>query len=389
VSCTIELLGIDSHNKGALLMLEACCERLRAWQPDVRIAISYRFDPILRLRYGLWATLPREKLHFGLAAAWERLPKGVCRIGTLVQRSEINVILDASGFAYGDAWPTKKLKHRLAETILRRKEGKPLVILLPQAFGPFSDPSARKLIRAAVPSADLAFARDDASLSFLEEAIGAESPSLRRAPDFTNLLQAPAVEDEAHICASWIVPNTKVEERALSEDSSYINFLIQSVNSLRSRGLEPKILIHEGPRDEAVARELNRRLDTPLHVYRPDCAIKAKSVLAHARCVISSRYHALVSSLAAGVPSLACGWSHKYDALMADYGLTDMVIDLAKPETWGIKISRLLDLTTSPDLKSELMRASAVEKQKTSEMWNLVFTCIEKADKWRSIPASP
>jgi len=388
MSCTFEVLGIDSHNKGALLMLEACCRMVRGWRADARMAITYRFDPAMRLKHGLWASLPREKLPPGLAATWERLPDAACRIGTLVRRSEIDVILDGSGFAYGDAWPTRKLKHRLAKTIIERPKGSK-VILLPQAFGPFSDPEARSLLREALPQADLVFARDEESYNHICDVTGGAGENLRRAPDFSNLLETTQIADQSLAGGYWIVPNTKVLEKdGRGAQPRYLDFLARTVELMRARGLTPRVLIHEGPKDEAVARRLNERLAEPLELHWPDGALAAKAILGSAAGVISSRYHALVSALASAVPALACGWSHKYDALMQDYALDECVIDLGKPEDWDAKVDRLINLSQDPQARESLAAASSREKQKSREMWEAVFTCIEEGNRWRTRQAS-
>lgn len=377
---TFEVLGIDPRNKGALLMLHACCEQIRQRYRTSRIAISYRVDPALRLELGLWSTLPRDTLRAGLPVAWEHLPHRVCSIGGLVRRSEIDVTLDASGFAYGDAWPRKKLQNRLVRTALEKRKGAKL-ILLPQSFGPFERFNTRRVVGEAIANVDLVFARDEPSFLYLQDAAVEPMAHIRSAPDFTNLLTAPDLGDQALARETWIVPNIKVFGAGLGEpDHPYIRFLARAVDLLTDEEIKPRILIHEGAKDEAVASQLNAALAQPLEIYRPANALEAKAVLSAAHLVISSRYHALVSALAAGVPSLACGWSHKYEALMKDYALSDATVDLDNPADWDYKILQSIAASRSEIARSNLRKASAVQKKRSEDMWRSVFRCIEEVE---------
>ena len=57
-------------------------------------------------------------------------------------------------------------------------------------------------------------------------------------------------------------------------------------------------------------------------------AAQIKGILATCTAVISSRYHALIAALSQGVPAVALGWSHKYEALLSEVGTPENCIQM-------------------------------------------------------------
>jgi hypothetical protein len=66
------------------------------------------------------------------------VPAGIREQYGVVLDKEVNVVLDAAGFAYSDQWGPD-LSEELARSSKRWKKQGSKVILLPQAFGPFRD----------------------------------------------------------------------------------------------------------------------------------------------------------------------------------------------------------------------------------------------------------
>ena len=47
--------------------------------------------------------------------------------------------------------------------------------------------------------------------------------------------------------------------------------------------------------------------------------------------MLTSRFHAMISALALGVPPVVIGWSHKYAEVLAEFGIERFAVDFADP----------------------------------------------------------
>ena len=370
MSLTIELSGVGCVNLGAELMLETAIAQLRARYLDVRLVVAYRLPAAYRRKRNLFTTRPADRVPGPIAAAFRLLPETVGRPAGFLPRSAIDVTLDMSGFAYGDDWPLAKMKNRLGLPALREPQP---VILMPQAFGPFTKPAHAETMCRLVDAVPLIFARDEVSLDHLRALEPARADRIHLAPDFTNLLVTEPIGDVPENLA-LIVPNVKVIEFGGSAES-YVRFLRQAADRLVDSGMKVSLLIHETASDRPIAEAVNAAGGTPLDIIEPGNAIEAKRWLASARCVVSSRFHALVGALSSGVPTLACGWSHKYAELLGDYGIAQHMIDLSAEADWDARIDALLTLARG-DGKA-LRAAAKAQKERSTAMWDRVFEEID------------
>ena len=350
-------------------MLAAIVDQLASRSIEATLVAEPVGDFSTRVSYGL-----KQKTRFFLrdlnfGAPFGLLPRKIRdRLG-LVRPSEVDLVLDASGFVFGDAWPLAMIQQRLGMELLRfRQRGVPIV-LLPQAFGPFNRPEVRVAVKAIIESATLVYARDEQSLSYLKDLT--DRPDIHLAPDFTNLLEV--VPDPVYTGRCCLIPNHQVLARS---QGAYLGFLKECVVQLLARGEVPFWLIHEGPQDEEIATQVNMMLDAPLPIVKPSSACDIKAIIAACKLQIGSRFHGLVSALATGVPVLAVGWSHKYEALLADYGVERFL--LSEPfEDFDSRLDRVLG---SPEsylaLRKALKDRSELHKARAREMWDQVFSSL-------------
>jgi polysaccharide pyruvyl transferase WcaK-like protein len=52
-----------------------------------------------------------------------------------------------------------------------------------------------------------------------------------------------------------------------------------------------------------------------------------RRVIATCDLFIASRFHALIAALTEGVPTLVCGWGHKYLEVLGRFGLREHALD--------------------------------------------------------------
>lgn len=372
-----EIVGVSPANKGAVLMLEAIRDRLGAEFPGARFALPIGWPVEERLANRVWATPATAAYRPTLVKAFEYAPERLRKaVGFLASR-DIDVLLDASGFGYGDVWGLPKLQNRLTKRLKRWKTGARKAIILPQALGPFEAPGMAAAFREALTNVDLAFVRDKASLGYVEAAAPGAA-NVRYAPDFTNLLhpELPGRLEPLRGKAA-VIPNEKmVSGKPPETRARYLAFLKAAMMALRAAGHDVYILVHEGAPDQQLARELNASLDQPAIIVDEPSALVTKAVIGAAGLIVSSRFHGLVSALSAGTPALACGWSHKYGELLADYGCPQHSISLDDQDRWAASLAAFLADASSDAFRQKLAAAADAQRARSEAMWDEVIAVI-------------
>jgi len=358
-------------------MLEAVLDRVRREYPAARIAVPAYWPTEMRRRYQLLCTVPRDKWPLDIANFASAVPRSVRQQRGLLAPADVDVILDVSGFGYGDYWGLKKLKRRLANPLRHWKRGRRRAILLPQALGPFTGDGMRQAFATVLDRADLVFVRDRTSLGYVE-AVCRASPNVRLAPDFTNLLHPALPSHLAPLAGSSIViPNQKlVAAHDQATRQSYLTFMRLAIELLARDGGRVQFLIHEGVGDRQLAEEVNASLAAPVPILDETSPLTTKAIIAAAHVVVSSRFHGLVSALSAGVPALACGWSHKYSELMADYGCSEYLVDLNDEPSWHQRLHDLVYAARNPHQRANLQDAATQQRARTETMWQAVFAVM-------------
>lgn len=365
------ITGANFWNQGAYMMLRAAADACR----DRLSAV-----PALDLRYGSERQKRAEGLdtavlveEFGPARSLglNLLPRRVRDRMPVITARDIAGVIDVSGFAWGDQWAHARLSARAKRFKSFALAGKP-VVLLPQAFGPFEETahSAELVLRYS----SLIFARDRLSLDYLSalsERVGGRA-QISTAPDFTAPL--PPIEpsrldfDSSVLGRSVaIVPNVNIAARGSEKD--YIRTLANLASEVSAAGLQPLGIIHDRSGDARLldAAGIHTRIDG-LN------GLELKWVLSRVRAAVSGRYHASVSSLSAGVPTVIHGWSHKYEDLALLFGSPDLLVDPYMPTESREALTQSLADDT---LRGRLERLSGEVSAQTDRMWDEVCAIFE------------
>jgi len=377
----IELRGVEFVNKGAELMLHAIIRYLRKELPTVEFVMetNHRSPREKLAELGIYQKVKFQKKGINLSLLFELLPKSFLRKRNLVLSKEIHAILDASGFAYGDKWGAKKAAERSGNFVASwRRQGKK-IILLPQAFGPFTSKALKDQMRKILLNSDLIFARDKQSLAYLKD-IEPSLDSVKLAPDFTNLTEVETDSLAAsHARQTVIIPNQKMLETDDDDlNNNYLNFIKALVNQLLKLGESPVFLIHESQKDGALAAEINQSLPNPIPILKEEDPLQVKAIIGASRSVITSRFHGLVSALSQAVPCLCTGWSHKYLQLMKDYdyenGLCEVSLDTGYIQK---KLDLILDPKERERTQLKLQLNAQIQKERAREMWSQVLEVLK------------
>jgi colanic acid/amylovoran biosynthesis protein len=288
----------------------------------------------------------------------------------VVTEADVDVILDASGFAYGDQWSTVILRQAAIE-VKRMKRKKKHYVFMPQALGPFSDKKSQSAAKLAFESASVVFAREQESL---EHALAcAPNANIHKAPDFTNLLTVEPKDaytkykgGVAFILNSKMISsknkNTQWRER-------YIILINMMITSFVEKGEKVFLLNHEGESDQVICDEVNEAFECSIDIVSPDSSLDVKAIIGNAKVVVCSRYHGCVSALSQGVPCIGTSWSHKYEKLFAEYNTKELMM------TSNLKQEQIKTMTShiiaDHKIISEKLTEYSIKYKKESEgMWS-------------------
>ncbi|TPH18977.1 polysaccharide pyruvyl transferase family protein [Litorilituus lipolyticus] len=397
----IEIKGVQFSNKGAELMLVAIIEQLDNELGDYQITLSPgRFLPYeKRAKLGAWQKLSFRRGSIDLTGLISKLPSKILnffkRYG-LVTEKNVDVILDASGFAYGEQWGDKSLLFTANEVIRCKKINKPY-IFLPQAFGPFNQTRIREAARKIFSNASLTFPRDEHSYIAVMGTVGQnELGTIQLMPDFTCLVEPKPFEKyqnqytEAESKSICLIPNNKMVSKfhhtdAEQDTESYLNFLVTVGKYYQEQGWQVVLLNHEGKEDQAICQQIQEQLIEGRHLNSVDIveglsAVDIKAFIGSVDAVVSSRFHGCVSALIQGVPCLATSWSHKYQMLFNEYGLLENVLDFKLKDHEIIEVLSAFNKELDKQSQQSISHAEVVKRQ-TRNMWKQVFAMLEPINK--------
>lgn len=360
---TVDIRGINTHNKGAHLMLLAVVDRLGE---STALSTSPNGSAYsVRSRLGLGQTVILNQAPQVTARLSNLVPRSAARNFGLIRDKDVTGVLDAAGFAYSDSFTSERSRREARHARRWSRRGVPIVAL-PQAFGPFTNAERSRWAAAYLQHAKIAFARDDQSQTYLRNLLpGLE---VRRAPDFTVGLAPARVDPPVDEAFAALVPNGKIISQGVLTTRGYTDQLVRSAHAAVALGLLPVVVVHETG-DLPFAAAVAEKVGAPI-VTESDPLV-LKGILGKASLTVASRFHALVSAMSQGVPSIALGWSHKYAALMADFDVPELLH--LPEEDLGVAVMRLAtDATVSDRLAFSVERLKA----QNEKMWELTIDAL-------------
>lgn len=378
----IEIRGVGFVNKGAELMLYATLQKLKERYPTAMFVMTPTHSGgdapyIKRGELGMLQKAWLWRFGFQFGDLLGLIPETLRERYGIVLDKEIDIVLDAAGFAYSDQWGDGSSKE-LARASKRWKKRGTTVVLLPQALGPYSSRAIKNSMKDVVENVDLIFAREPSSYDYLTGVVG-ERDKIKIAPDFTNLLKGVVPSDfdfdNHRFC---IIPNHRMIEKTTARDSeAYLPLLTKCARYLLAQDASPFSLVHEGAGDQVLAEKIEAATDGNVPIVNEADPLRIKGILGMCEGVIGSRFHGLVSALSQGVPSLAIGWSHKYRMLFKEYGFEAGLLDVsASDEEIEGKIDMIVDPASRVEIKGTIEAKAEELKTRTEEMWEEVFAVL-------------
>ena len=377
---TIEVQKAGFINKGAELMLLSIVDTLRKRYPDIKLVMETTPDngeqPYSKLLpLGIFPKAHLNLKGVDVSPLLELIPSKIQQRFGLVPNIEIDILIDAAGFAYSSQWGDIHVE-KLLKKIKIMKKNNTSIILMPQAFGPFDSESIRNSMRSVLDLSDIIFARDLISYSSLKE-LSPNASNIYKFPDFTNLFKPTIPEyfdyDIHQVC---VVPNKRMIDKRSDDKYLYINLMSKIVKYILSIGLNPFILVHED-NDISLAREIiNDMPDVSVIVENNPAFIKG--IISKSKALVGSRFHSLVSGLSQSVPTVGTGWSHKYQELFTDYDFKEGLIslDISDEDLYAL-LDKICTHPSSDALRNQLSIKSAEQKDLSTKTWDIIFNFID------------
>ncbi len=376
----VEIKGVQFVNKGAELMLYAIRQELVERYDDVKIVLRHNRNSMYesRSKFGSYQKLELDRFAFVARLLGRGLRRKLMNQWGVVTDADVDVVLDASGFAYGDQWGARKYKKLLRQMKIAKSFSQKY-IFMPQAFGPFKRKDYLEEFRDALILSDLVCAREEQSYADLKTMMG-ERGNLKLFPDFTNLCLG--VYEQAQDGAEknvLIIPNSNMISTKNSNQrwrESYLHVLRSCISIIRKIGYVPVVLNHEGAADAEICDALAQSFDFDLDVIREDNPLRVKGLIGASAAIVCSRFHGCVSALSQGVPCIGTSWSHKYEQLFSEYEQNRFLLapDVSEEELEQ-KLKDALEQTAAEQGRSEELITD--KKAESREMWSQVFRVIE------------
>ena len=213
-SIEIGLFGAapDTSNMGVSALFASTVEGIKRYLPNANFSVfdngigkrpeTHQFSEgnyidvdHIGIRVGSRYYMPENITTVSIAAHLGSLGGALNPVVRSIDR--FDVVLDISGGdSFSDIYGVKRFMSVVRPKLISLKRRVPL-ILLPQTYGPYSDPSLYKIAIEAVEGADMAWARDPNSYAILKEMLGNEFDEKRHKSgvDFAFALGSRSAED--------------------------------------------------------------------------------------------------------------------------------------------------------------------------------------------------
>ncbi len=276
---------------------------------------------------------------------------------------DADVVLDQGGIAFSDG-REKFLAFNVAILLPARFIGRP-VVKCAQALGPFRNRLNRLVARWMLPRMELIVARGAATRGFLDGlgldnvvtgtdlafTLGTPDPAsaTARAP-----VAAAARRLEGPEVTVGIAPSVVVQAKVAAGGGDFVDLMVRTVRAQLDAGRRVLLVPHSFRQDPTkvhnndgpLVSTIAARIDDPGLVVVDERleADELRHLIGLCDVFVSCRFHAMVSALSMGVPTLVLGWSHKYVEVLERFDQADRSIDAAHldPHRLDVAIDELV-----------------------------------------------
>lgn len=288
--------------------------------------------------------------------------------------TQIDLILDISGYALSDKWGYSYNEAYLDNIRIAKILNIP-IILMPQSFGPFDyevrmdQEKANKIkkdIQELLAYPRLIFARESQSKSNLEKLgvtnailsndLVLQSKSLIFENIFTDANKRIKKRNaESNKKSIAFIPNQQIAKRGY-KDKLLKEYRI-AIKNLTERNYKVIIMRHSSE-DAPLCREIydcfkhNANVE---YVNEDQDCYEFCEYIKDFCIVVSSRFHAAVHAIKEDVPTITVGWAVKYSELMDHVGLGKYALDITDRFETGLLNGMLMEMIGEYDGCKEII----------------------------------
>jgi colanic acid/amylovoran biosynthesis protein len=394
-----------SGNKGAAAMLESSVQHLTAADPSTRVVLlsMYPRSDAEQNTYENVRVLDASPLRLGvvingaallhrlLPPLRKRIEAAVPEVGALARA---DVLLDEGGITFVDG-RGKYIIYNVA-TLLPALFVRTPVVKIAQALGPFEEPVNGFAAKALLPKVAAIVARGAVTRSHLDT-LGLTN--VVDGADLAFTLQVQPAEDAAAGALAGdffddggvvgFSPSVVLKKNADAAGDDYVADVVAQIDHVTGDLGRKVLLVAHSARahtdkthnnDLPLCREIFSRLAHPEMVLFPDAEVDSqvlRALIGRCETFVASRFHAMVSALATGVPVLVVGWSHKYREVLDMFGLAEWAVPHADLTAAGFR-TKMADL---------LERAPQVAETIENGLPSVQARALEQIDIVRDVAA--
>jgi len=353
----ILLRGAGFANKGAEAMLKTVRYELGKRLAPVRFQVIVQANQATAAREA--GFIPCKEREWGEFVAYHlgRVPGLKATRASVAARQagrhfhwlkESDAVLDVSGYAYADTCGTYAVQ--LAKALVSGCHAARVpYVFMPQAWGPFTKSFSQQAIRHMAERAVLLYARDKTSLQYLRSIRNIPPEKFELAPDIALkfrpsqiLKHLEPLETSGLLIKGTrlvgICPNIGIyrftERQGIGPNNPYVRWLADVGNKILAETDATLVLFPHSidmllwrKDDRYVCRFVQRALQKTERVrvfLEPCSADTLKLLIQQLDLLIGSRFHSIIAALSFCVPTVAMGWSHKYEEVMNDAGVGEL-----------------------------------------------------------------
>jgi polysaccharide pyruvyl transferase WcaK-like protein len=322
------------------------------------------------------------------------LPKCFWGFGLFKTVSGADVWLDAAGISFVDG--REKFTFFNILSLLPAFSLKIPVVKVSQAMGPFHNFLNRLFATLFLSKFRTIVARGDVTFGYLKErnlsnlVLHSDSALFLKYTE-QNVNEAKRLlPEEFSGKMIGISPSQVVYQFCKKQNIPYLEVLKKAVTELSEEGYHCVIFPHSARQGKTATHNNDLPvLDVFCQTLGPDtlsqCTIikeelspgTLRALIAECSILIASRFHAIISAMATGTPTVVIGWSHKYAEVLEQFEVSDFVIPYGELsiEVLHQKTNNLL--ANREAISTKIMESFEAIKERDSVFFDNMITDLE------------